>query len=540
MKQRMIKAGVLLFGLMVLFTVISRAAYNMSIAEVSAEKPEPQTFTPDVSAQGVVTGSQEIAVSTAESVRVKTVHVMAGQAVEAGEVLYELDLQDLTEKMREKQLELQSLDLQIRGTAESEAAAEQSRQLSRSQAQEDYNRIAARENEAVDAALNELRQAQEQYQNVTAGQAGIREPASGQADSVQAGIGEPAPDQVNSSQTGGGATTSDERNPGQPELDQSSSWQAADQLRAAVQEKQAAYDQAVRNREDSLYNAQKSVDSANLEAAKSYSVEQSQILRGQKEEEIAKLQALLDVQGRVAAPVKGMVTEVSVKAGSASGSGGDILLSDISGGASLTVTFPEELREYVREGAQAVVSAADSGSGQPGMPGAGSQGAAGSENQAGKHAVSDRVTIRSIADNSMTGNPMTGNEGAGMDTNGAGSMPEAASGGSFTVTVDLQPDHFTAGEKAMLKVEIPPDNYDTCIPLGALHLREKDQYYVNVAEKRSTILGEEWVIRQVDVDLLEKNEKFAAVEGISSEQEIVAESSRTLEEGSRVKMKDEG
>lgn len=540
MKQRMIKAGVLLFGLMVLFTVISRAAYNMSIAEVSAEKPEPQTFTPDVSAQGVVTGSQEIAVSTAESVRVKTVHVMAGQAVEAGEVLYELDLQDLTEKMREKQLELQSLDLQIRGTAESEAEAERSRQLSRSQAQEDYNRTAARENEAVDAALNELRQAQEQYQNVTAGQAGIGEPASDQADPGQAGIGESAPDQVNSSQTGGGATTSDERNPGQPELDQGSSWQAADQLRAAVQEKQAAYDQAVRNREDSLYNAQKSVDSANLEAAKSYSVEQSQILRGQKEEEIAKLQALLDVQGRVAAPVKGMVTEVSVKAGSASGSGGDILLSDISGGASLTVTFPEELREYVREGAQAVVSAADSGSGQPGMPGAGSQGAAGSENQAGKHAVSDRVTIRSVADNSMTGNLISGNEAAGMDTNGAGSMPEAASGGSFTVTVDLQPDHFTAGEKAMLKVEIPPDNYDTCIPLGALHLREKDQYYVNVAEKRSTILGEEWVIRQVDVDLLEKNEKFAAVEGISSEQEVVAESSRTLEEGSRVKMKDEG
>lgn len=540
MKQRMIKAGVLLFGLMVLFTVISRAAYNMSIAEVSAEKPEPQTFTPDVSAQGVVTGSQEIAVSTAESVRVKTVHVMAGQAVEAGEVLYELDLQDLTEKMREKQLELQSLDLQIRGAAESEAAAEQSRQLSRSQAQEDYNRTAARENEAVDAALNELRQAQEQYQNVTAGQAGIGEPASDQADPGQAGIGESAPDQVNSSQTGGGATTSDERNPGQPELDQGSSWQAADQLRAAVQEKQAAYDQAVRNREDSLYNAQKSVDSANLEAAKSYSVEQSQILRGQKEEEIAKLQALLDVQGRVAAPVKGMVTEVSVKAGSASGSGGDILLSDISGGASLTVTFPEELREYVREGAQAVVSAADIGSGQPGMPGAGSQGAAGSENQAGKHAVSDRVTIRSVADNSMTGNLISGNEAAGMDTNGAGSMPEAASGGSFTVTVDLQPDHFTAGEKAMLKVEIPPDNYDTCIPLGALHLREKDQYYVNVAEKRSTILGEEWVIRQVDVDLLEKNEKFAAVEGISSEQEVVAESSRTLEEGSRVKMKDEG
>ena len=63
-----------------------------------------------------------------------------------------------------------------------------------------------------------------------------------------------------------------------------------------------------------------------------------------------------------------------------------------------------------------------------------------------------------------------------------------------------------------------------------------DQYYVNVAEKRSTILGEEWVVRQVSVKLLEKNETYAAVEGISSGQEVITESSRTLEEGSRVKV----
>ena len=41
------------------------------------------------------------------------------------------------------------------------------------------------------------------------------------------------------------------------------------------------------------------------------------------------------------------------------------------------------------------------------------------------------------------------------------------------------------------------------------------------------------------VVLLEKNEKYAAVEGISPEQEIVTEASRTLEDGSRVKMKNE-
>ena len=516
MKQRIRKAGVLLFGLMISFTIISRTAYNMSTAEVSTEQAEHQTFTPDVSARGTVTGSREIAVSTVEGLRVGTVHVMEGQAVEAGEILFEVELQDLAEKMKVKQQELQSLDLQIRGAVESEAAEEQSRQLSRSQAQEDYDRTAARENAAADAALAELQRAQEEYRNFTADPAGSSgrtedgQENAGRMDLGQSGTGQPGTGQSGLDQSGSSQSDS-----GQSDVGRISSDQTAEQLLAAVQEKQAAYEQALQTREDSLYNAKKSLDSANLETAKSYSVEQSQITRGQKVEEIAKLQALLDVQGRVAAPAKGMVTGVSVRAGAATTGGGDILLSDLSDGASLTVTFPEEMRKYIREGAQAVVTAENSADG----------------------GASDRVTIRTLADITMSG---TG--GAGMDMNGAeaaDSMQGTLSGGDFTVTADLPPEHFTAGETAILRVEVQTDSYDTCIPTGALHLREKDQYYVNAAEKKSTILGEEWVVRRVDVKVLEKNEKYAAVEGISAGQKIVTEASRTLEDGSRVKIKDE-
>ncbi len=576
MKQRIRKAGILLLGLMILFTIISRTAYNMSTAEVSTERAERQTFTPDVSARGTVTGSREIAVSTVENLRVGTVHVMEGQAVDAGEILFEVDLQDLTEKMKEKQQELEVLDLQIRGTAESEAAEEASRQLNRSQAQEDYNRTAARENAAVDAALTELQKAQEEYQNFTAESAGnVGQEEYGQSDSSQSGpgqsvLGQSVPAQSDSGQPEFGQSGPGQPDSGQPDFGQSDSGmispdQTAEQLLAAVQEKQAAYDQALQNREDSLYNAQKSLDSANLGTAKSYSLEQSRITRGQKEEEVAKLQALLDVQGRVAAPVKGMVTGVSVKAGTTTTGGGDILLSDLSGGASLTVTFPEEMRKYIREGSQAVVTAENSRNDLQGMSGTGGNGAQSGEAEAGsngdqsgeaeagsqgimpgasqamgqngKQRFSDRVTIRTVADSTLPGN---GASDTGMSASAAsGSSPGDAAGGSFTVTVDLPPEHFTAGETAILKVEVRSGDYDTCIPAAALHLREKDQYYVNVAEKRSAILGEEWAVRQVDVELLEKNEKYAAVEGISPEQEIVTEASRTLEDGSRVKMKNE-
>ncbi len=559
MKQRIRKAGILLLGLMILFTIISRTAYNMSTAEVSTERAERQTFTPDVSARGTVTGSREIAVSTVENLRVGTVRVMEGQAVDAGEILFEVDLQDLTEKMKEKRQELEVLDLQIRGTAESEAVEEASRQLSRFQAQEDYNRTAGRENAAVDAALAELQKAQEEYQNFTAESAGN----AGQAEEGQPSPGQPSSDQSSPGQSGSGQPSSGQSSPGQSDPgqpspgqlspSQSSPDQTGEQLLAAVQEKQAAYDQALQNREDSLYNAQKSLDSANLGTAKSYSLEQSRITRGQKEEEAAKLQALLDVQGRVAAPVKGMVTGVSVRAGTTTTGGGDILLSDLSGGASLTVTFPEELRKYIREGAQAVVTAENGRNDLQGMPGTGGNGAQSGEAEAGSQEImpgasqtmgqngqqrfSDRVTIRTVADSTLPGN---GASDTGMSGSGAaGSSTGDTAGGSFTVTVDLPPEHFTAGETAILKVEVRSGDYDTCIPAAALHLREKDQYYVNVAEKRSVILGEEWAVRQVDVELLEKNEKYAAVEGISPEQEIVTEASRTLEDGSRVKMKNE-
>ncbi len=520
MRQRMMKAGVLLLGLMILFTIISRTAYNMSTAQVSTKKPEPQTFTPDVSARGTVTGREEIAVSAEESLRVKTVHVTEGQAVEAGQLLFEVDLQDLMEKMKEKQQELYSLDLQIQGAAESAAFSEKSRQLMLSQAQEDYNRTAARENGAVDGAQAELRQAQEAYQNFIAGssQAGAAELYSGSSNSDQAGVAEPNSGTIKSDQEGAVQPTPDQAgvvqpdsgssNLDQPDSNQPDSSQTAEELLAAVQEKQAAYDQAVQTRDESLYQAQKALDSANLGEAKDYSVEQSRITRGQKEEEIARLQALMDVQGRVTAPSKGMVTEVGVKAGSTTSGGGDILLSDLSDGASLTVTFSEDMRKYIREGTQAVVTAENA------MP--------------GQQAAAERVTIQKIADSNMSGSAAGGME--------AGAAAVQQPGGNFTVTVHLSSEHFSAGESAVLKVEAQVSDYDSCVLAEALHLMSGDQYYVNVAEKRPTILGEEWVVRQVSVKLLEKNEKYAAVEGISSGQEVITESSRTLEEGSRVKV----
>ena len=147
--------------------------------------------------------------------------------------------------LKEKQQELYSLDLQIRGAAESAAISEKSRQLTLSQVQEDYNRIAARENETVNAALAELQQAQEAYQNFIAGSGtGAGQAASGQSGAGRMDFGQPV-GQTDSIEQGGGQTGAGQPDFSQPDIgqtgqdqsgfDQMASGQTAEGLLAVLQ-----------------------------------------------------------------------------------------------------------------------------------------------------------------------------------------------------------------------------------------------------------------------------------------------------------------
>ena len=61
---------------------------------------------------------------------------------------------------------------------------------------------------------------------------------------------------------------------------------------------------------------------------------------------------------------------------------------------------------------------------------------------------------------------------------------------------------------------------------------------MNVLEKKQTVLGSEWVVYKRDVELLFKNEKYAAITGVNQDEEVVTKTSRMLENGMRVKRKD--
>ena len=69
---------------------------------------------------------------------------------------------------------------------------------------------------------------------------------------------------------------------------------------------------------------------------------------------------------------------------------------------------------------------------------------------------------------------------------------------------------------------------------------ENGSYYVYVAEEEETVLGMQYQLRRVDVQIEEKNHLYAALsEGtVSSEARIVTVTDRYVEAGSRVRLRE--
>lgn len=77
--------------------------------------------------------------------------------------------------------------------------------------------------------------------------------------------------------------------------------------------------------------------------------------------------------------------------------------------------------------------------------------------------------------------------------------------------------------------------YSGCIPLEALHQEEGNQYYVYTTDEKKTILGTEVIARRVDVTVEYKGDRYAAVKGLSVNQNIILSSSKQISDGGRIK-----
>ncbi len=149
----------LLMGLMVLFTVISKAAASFTVANVSVTEPTSRKIQHTLIVEGRIEKNRELSVMTQPDLLVKRVLASVGQRVEKGEVLAVLDEVHLREQLDYVRGEKRALELQNEAVMQNQRQAENKRLRDRSQAQEDYELLKEKNKRTLAGLSGELEKA---------------------------------------------------------------------------------------------------------------------------------------------------------------------------------------------------------------------------------------------------------------------------------------------------------------------------------------------------------------------------------------------
>lgn len=259
-----------------------------------------------------------------------------------------------------------------------------------------------------------------------------------------------------------------------------------------IEETRKAYEFAVSAKDENLYQAQKAIDLADVPEAKDTSVEQAELTKASVEKQLSALKELQSAEGKVVSPMDGVVSAVNIQVGGmTSGSGtADILIADTSAEMMLKVQFSEENKEHVIVGANVkLISDVLM--------------------ETEKNAIG-KLKIAAIQQNTETG--------AGVEA-----------------SIRIPPNTLPIGTSVGVQIETSKKMYSGCIPLEALHQEEGNQYYVYTTDEKKTILGTEVIARRVDVTVEYKGDRYAAVKGLSVDQNILLSSSKQISDGGRIK-----
>lgn len=303
MKRKLTKIALIFFGIMIVFTILSRVSYNFNTPKVMLGNQEDIEMGEIINGNGIVEAQEIVPVSAKEQKVVKKIHVLTGQLVKSGEVLYELDLEKLQEEIKEKEQELKTMELQIESARSMERSAEQSRILIQSQAASDYER-------AKQSADREIASAEAAWENAKNEYRKFQDNPSLYPDRIE------------------------------------------EEFLQKVQDTKQAYESAVVAKDERLYQAQKAIDSANISEAKDTSVEQNELAIANIEEELLELKELQAAEGKVYSPVDGVVSAVNVQVGGVTSGTADILIADASSEMILKAQFSDKDKEYVTNGAE--------------------------------------------------------------------------------------------------------------------------------------------------------------------------------------------
>ena len=535
--------------LMFLLTILSRAADSLTIAKVTASAATGGVISHNIEVDGNITPNKDIAISTSANIKIASVEATEGKTVKKGDLLIQLDTADLKKKLLKAQKELQVAKATASDKKANEAIAADTKSKSLQRTYEDYNQTVADANDSVSKAKSDMNEAWNAYNtyknsNSNSGETDTTvrdslektveekqlayDKAVTNLDGVEKGIEADVRKEIENAKSGNSTLTpeveqkireqvnarpenvsllqnaNDQINTAKDALTEaenalsayneqqnnSSSASYDEQLKTLYDDykaKEEAYNEAVKQRQSTIQSANRTLEDAkapeNVDTATALTANDD---LEEKQLAVDELQKVMDVNGKITAPSDGLITKVNVTTGETTTEDTAIRISDQSAGYKFTATLDKASAKYLSKDDKVTL---DLGNGT----------------------TVEGLTVQSI-------------DVSAEDKN------------SYELTVSIPAKVKKLGSIATLKAEKASKKYDTCVPLGALH-SDGDKYYVYVINEKDTILGTETAVDKVQVDILDKNNEQAAIEGsFSWGQQFVLTSSKTLRNGDRVRL----
>ena len=285
-----------------------------------------------------------------------------------------------------------------------------------------------------------------------------------------------------------GQSQNEQNQEGQEAGGSAAEWDAQKaQLEQAVAEAKSAYEAAVSGRADNLRAASRAIEDANASVPTDSTAAQNEITRKQQELSLGKLQDLQKAGGKVTAPVGGLVTQIAVTTGDFTTEGTAVRLADTSQGNRLVASIDKSNEDYVQKGSPVTISPSGS-----------------------KEKITD-FTISNVSENKEDNTLLD-------------------------VAIDLPKGVLEAGASAQIEIIQKSSQFSSVIPIQALR-EEQAGYSVLVLREQQGVMGTELVVEKMEVQVLDKNSTNAALEEgfLTGDQEIISASSRSIEDGSRVR-----
>ena len=507
--------------LMFLLTILSRAADSLTIAKVTASAATGGVISHNIETDGNITPNKDIAISTSADIKIASVEATEGKTVKKGDVLIQLDLDDLKTKLLKAQKDLAVAQATASDKKANKAIEADNKARSLERTYEDYNQTISDADDAVSKAKDNMSEAWNAYNDYKKNHNNNTDDTDTTvSDSLQKTVEEKqeaydkAVDELHAVEKETEEDVKEKIEEAQDKVDKAkdalseaenalsayneqqnnnSNASYDEQLKALYDDyksKEEAYNEAIKQRKSTIQSADRSLEDANTpESVDTASALTENDDLQEKQLAVDKLQKVMDAGGKVTAPSDGLVTKVNATTGEATTEDTAIRISDQSAGYKFTATLDKSDAKFL--------------------------------------AKDDKVTLDLGNGTSVEGLKIQSIDVSQEDKN------------SYELTVSIPAKVKKIGTIATLKVEKASKKYDTCVPLTVLH-SDGDKYYVYVINEKDTILGTETAVDKVQVEILDKNNEQAAIDGTFSwDQKFVLTSSKTLRDGDRVRLLEE-